>query len=218
MHDDWLQTLAALRLDQYEHWTRGEPRPVETYLAQQPDLADDREQLLDLIESEVLLRFELNESPSLDEYRQRFPQHADALHRLWELIAPDDGTATVYNHAAPPVVGNRDTDRRPPGAPHLNGFEVLEMLGRGATGTVYRARQTRLDRSVALKIMSADWGADADRRERFRNEARAVARLQHPQIVQIFEVGDHDDAVYLALEYFKGGTLSRRLAESLLPA
>ena len=218
MRDEWLQELAALRMDQYECWSRGEGAPVEAYLADRPSLADDCEQLLDLIESEVRLRLELDQTPSLGEYLQRFPLHAIALRRMWELIEPDDVMATICPGEAGPDAAASSAADSPSWAPQLNGFELQELLGRGATGSVYRARQPRLDRSVALKIMSADWGADGDRRERFHNEARAVARLQHPQIVQIFEVGEHQELVYLALEYLKGGNLSQRLEESLLPA
>jgi WD40 repeat protein/predicted Ser/Thr protein kinase len=241
MPDPWQAALAALRRDQHQAWARGAPVPVEAYLAEQPGLGEDREHLLDLVQSEVLLRFEFDERPSPDEYIKRFPQHAEALRRMWCLLEPGgvsidglpahdvpiadvplDELATIYPPGAEPPDGRGDPGT-PPWSPSpalsnsLKGFEVLELLGRGAAGVVYRARQTGLGRSVALKVMSAAWGADAGRRHRFRAEARAAARLHHPQIVQIFEVGEQNDLIYLVLEYVAGGSLADRLARSLLP-
>ena len=231
MPDAWLAALAALRRDQQQRWEGGSPVPVEAYLAHQPALGEDQEHLLDLIQSEVLLRFEFDERPSLYEYIKRFPRHAHALRRMWCLFEPDvevdhiqsDELATIYPCQAERPEGRRDDPRILfrflPSLPNsLKGFEVLELLGRGAAGVVYRARQTGLGRSIALKVMSAAWGGDPDRRQRFRAEARAAARLHHPQIVQIFEVGEQDDLLYLVLECVAGGNLAERLARSLLPA
>jgi WD40 repeat protein/tRNA A-37 threonylcarbamoyl transferase component Bud32 len=92
------------------------------------------------------------------------------------------------------------------------GYEVLDVLGRGAMGVVYRARHLALKRIVALKMIRAGAHADLGERARFRTEAEAVARLQHPNIVQVFDVGEHDGLPYLALEFVEGGALDRRLA------
>ena len=97
---------------------------------------------------------------------------------------------------------------------HCAGYRILGELGRGGMGVVYKARQLRLNRLVALKVIRAEAYADADAATRFRAEAEAVARFQHPNIIQVYEVGEHEGLGYLALEYAAGGGLDRRLAGS----
>jgi tetratricopeptide (TPR) repeat protein len=103
------------------------------------------------------------------------------------------------------------------GFPQVPGFDVLGELGRGAMGVVYKACQTQLKRLVALKMILAGAQAGTHELTRFRTEAEAVARLHHPNVVQIYEVGEHDGKPYFALEFVEGGTLAKRLAGSPLP-
>ena len=92
--------------------------------------------------------------------------------------------------------------------PDVPGYEVLGVLGHGGMGVVYRAQQQRLKRVVALKMIRVGARAGPEERERFQTEAEAVARLQHPHIVQIFEVGEHDGLPWVALEFVEGGSLA----------
>jgi WD40 repeat protein/serine/threonine protein kinase len=101
--------------------------------------------------------------------------------------------------------------------PVVRGYEVLGVLGQGGMGIVYKARQQGLNRLVALKMILSGALAGPDALERFRHEAEAVARLQHPNIVQIYEVGEHDDLPFFSLEFVAGGSLDKKLAGTPQP-
>jgi eukaryotic-like serine/threonine-protein kinase len=98
----------------------------------------------------------------------------------------------------------------------LGPYEILSALGAGGMGEVYRARDPRLDRQVAIKLLPGELAADPHSRERLRREAMAVAALDHPYICKIFEIGEHGDVVFLVMEYIAGETLHRRLQDGPL--
>ncbi len=102
--------------------------------------------------------------------------------------------------------------------PTLPGYEILEELGRGGMGVVYKARQVSLKRLVALKLIRDGALAGPQERARFRIEAEAVARMQHANIVQIYEAGEHQGRLYFAMELIEGSGLDKRLAGQPQPA
>jgi serine/threonine protein kinase len=109
----------------------------------------------------------------------------------------------------------------PWGEPHpapVGGYALLQVVGRGGMGVVYQARHLELDRLVALKMILSDTHAGPLDRARFRTEAEAVARLDHPNIVRIHEVGEQAGRPYLVLEWIDGGTLAQHLNGSSLPS
>ncbi len=97
-------------------------------------------------------------------------------------------------------------------------YEILEAIGAGGMGEVYRARDTRLDRTVAIKVMSALMAGTPESRERFEREARAISQLNHPNICTLHDVGHQDGMSYLVLEYLEGDTLAARIARGPVPA
>src|SRR5438477_9542716 len=102
--------------------------------------------------------------------------------------------------------------------PGVPGYEILEELGRGGMGVVYKARQAKPQRLVALKLIRDGALAGPQERARFRIEAEASARMRHPNIVQVYEVGEHQGRPYFAMEFMAGGSLDRHLAGGSLSA
>lgn len=103
-----------------------------------------------------------------------------------------------------------------PGA-RLGPFQIVSLLGAGGMGEVYRARDLRLDRTVALKVLAADLAGGPDERARFEREARAIASLTHPHICTLYDVGHHEGTEFLVMELLEGPTLAARLESGPLP-
>jgi WD40 repeat protein len=187
---------AALRLEQHARWRAGDRVPVEVLLGRDAAVPIDAETAIVLIYGEYLLRRDLGEAPTLDEYLDRFPQHARRLRQQDAIHCLLDG---------------EPADAAPPGGPHIPGYSILGELGRGAMGRVYEARQHALNRIVALKVLNDQATADPEALARFRTEAEALARLSDAQIVTVYDFGEHDGRAYLAVERVEGGSLDRRL-------
>jgi serine/threonine-protein kinase len=186
------QFLEVLLVDQRERWRSGERVLVETYLEQQPTLRSDEEAVLDLAYRELLLRRRMSENPSEEEYFERFPQYEARLRKLMEV----DRFIDDFNTQPAEIW------------PQVSGYEIRGLLGEGGMGVVYKAWHMNLKRLVALKMMNGLPGST----QRFRREAELLARLQHPNFVQIYDIGEHEGRPYLSLEYVEGGNLEKELA------
>ncbi|MGO9466039.1 MAG: protein kinase domain-containing protein [Isosphaeraceae bacterium] len=186
-----------------------------------------------------LLRLELEatrsrgERPDPPSYHARFPEHSEAIEETFALLALDGPSLhpSGKRAATVPVPGasvSRSTEvdgELPPAelkpvvleALGSAGYEVIGELGRGGMGVVYLARKVALGRLCALKMVLAGAHAGPAALARFRAEAAAIARLQHPDIVQIYHVGEADGLPYLELEYLPGGGLDQALDGSPWP-
>src|SRR5882724_8837387 len=99
----------------------------------------------------------------------------------------------------------------------LGPYEILAPIGAGGMGEVYRARDTRLGRDIALKILPESFARESDRLHRFEQEARAVAALNHPNILAVFDIGQHNGSPFLVSELLEGETLRNVLDRGALP-
>src|SRR5207302_5038693 len=104
----------------------------------------------------------------------------------------------------------------PPGT-HFGPYEITGLLGSGGMGEVYRARDTRLERTVAIKILPRELSNDSIRKQRFEREAKTISNLNHPHICVLHDVGSQDGIDYLVMECIEGETLARRLEKGPLP-
>jgi serine/threonine-protein kinase len=176
-------------------WRAGQRPRAEEFVT---DLAAGRaaELLAELIGLELYYRRKAGEAPAEADYRARFPAHTGAV------------AAAFCKQQRPRV----------PGAPpEIPGYELLEVLGQGGMGVVYKARQKSLNRVVALKLLPAAACAGMELAARFRNEAEAAARLRHPNIVQVYDAGEHGGVPFYAMEYVAGPTLAQALRAGPLP-
>jgi tRNA A-37 threonylcarbamoyl transferase component Bud32 len=187
---------------------QGDLPPVEGFLAEHPELQTD-ERFVELICNEIALREAGGEAPSWQAYQQRFRQFASQLRRRFRPPEPPSGDETLPL-ARPPAPRDGPAEERIPG------YEILSELGRGTMGVVYRARHLKLNRVVALKMILSGAHADAEELTRFRAEAEAVAQLKHPNIVQVYDVGEHNGKPFFSLEFVEGGPLTRQLARRAL--
>jgi tetratricopeptide (TPR) repeat protein len=205
--------------DQVWRWRRGERVPVEAYLQIHPALAADNDEALDLVLGEVMLREQMGETPLLEEYLWRFPQFAAQLRSQFELhralnevepvrasFAGEEESVAGRPKARPAQRASRKGD-----FPSLAGYVITGELGRGGMGVVYRAWQERLNRPVALKMILGGSLASPEAHDRFLREAEAVARLQHPNIVQVYDIGEQSGQPFLALELVEGVNLGERI-------
>ena len=190
------------------------------------DAARSRRDLAGLIET-MLDERRRGGVPDIDAAARAHPELASELRKLWataqmadELGREDPPPREAdpgSTFAAPGAGAPRSTSSRP-ALPEFDDYEILAELGRGGMGVVYKARQRSLERPVALKLMiQGDFASESDR-ARFRGEAEAAAKLDHPRIAPVYEVGTCDGLPYFTMRFVEGQTLAQRLANGPLRA
>jgi hypothetical protein len=197
-------------------WLTGTAPRLEDFLTH-VDEGDRTALLRELLELDLYYRGRRGDRATPEEYRERLPQHGDLVAAAFPAVDGEEATSRqgrAFVGSAPTASAARHPVA---GAPGLPGYEMLGELGRGGMGVVYRARQVALNRVVAVKMILAGSLADPADLVRFRREAEVVARLQHPGVVQVFEIGEHQGMPFLVLEYCGGGSLRRLLDGKPLP-
>lgn len=204
----WLRQLLANQRSRQEH---SQTYHAEVFLEEDTQLQSDQDALLDLIYHEIVLRQESGETPDVEEYVKRFPHLEEALRIQFDLEQHLDDSdflevTTGEQETIPPnLLGSENS------LPNITGYELIRVLGQGGMGTVYEAKHLGLNRTVALKTLRSGRDTSADEITRLRREAEVIAKIQHPNVVQIYDVGELDGGLYLALEYVEGGNLSEQL-------
>jgi eukaryotic-like serine/threonine-protein kinase len=161
-----------------------------------------------------LLEELLDSEQTPEEVCHHCPELLPEVHRRWQRKRACDAQLDALFLAPEPHSPFGSPSSTPPSAelPRIPGYEVLEVVGRGGMGVVYKARHVRLDRPVALKMLLTGAHASRESRERFQREARVGAGLRHPNFVQVHDMGDQDGLPYFTMEFVEGGNLAQKLA------
>lgn len=172
-----------------------------------PDTPDQEELLATLVE-EYLDARRRGDPPSVDEYAEAHPDCADELRDLLKGLEEME-SLSVSTHQSSEVILRYPAE--------LGGYRLLERIGAGGMGTVFRAVQESLNREVAVKILSPTWNADARHREAFENESRLIAALHHTNIVEVFGAGQEGDYRYYVMSLVQGQGISPACIRKAFP-
>lgn len=195
-------------------WRAGQQPQIEDFVGEATE--EQRSQLLrELLLVECELRRDAGETPRVEEYLRRLPADRDLVVLVLgettdrAQVASDSARlADTVNTGSPPAAQARAGLDVPE---QIDRFIILNVLGEGAFGRVYRARDPKLNREVAVKVPSPGTTMSEQARRRFLREGRAVANLRHPNICPVFELGDQGDSHFIAMAFIKGATLAKRM-------
>jgi serine/threonine protein kinase len=173
----------------------------------------DRTSRLDAVLAEYLEAVESGAAPNRQDYLTRYPDLADELR---EFFGNGDRMETLFKPIAGGDTLQIEIDDKC--GERFGNYELLEEIARGGMGVVYKARQIGLNRTVALKMIRQGRLSSVDDKRRFRAEAELAAHLRHPNIVAIYDVGEHDGHPYFSMDYVEGTNLAALVADNPLPA
>jgi hypothetical protein len=217
--------LRAVLDEQSVRWGRGERLLAEQVFERHPELLENPDAALDVIYQEFLLRREQGEWPQPEEFVRRFPLMREPLIAQLATDAAMRSAANTtelppgQNPAQPGNGAEGSTIVANPGLdgkgqyPVFPGYELIGVIGRGGMGVVYKARNNQLGRVVALKTITELEPAKPNQLDRFLDEARAAARLQHSHVVTVHYVGEHNGRPFFVQEFVDGGDLKKQLAD-----
>ncbi len=194
------------------HWENGNKSPVEDYLKQHPQAAQNSGMVLDLIYAEFSLREESGEHPQVEEYIQRFPDLKQALLRQFALHeALSGGESTKLGSATITMEPFSPEDTLPGPEVRLERigkYQILGELGQGGQGTVYRGFHPALQQNVVIKLSRKPLSGK-ETENAFREEGRILAQLQHPNLLGVFDFDLHEGKPFLVMEYIAGKSLQQ---------
>jgi len=195
------QLSQILCVDQRERWMRSERPDTEYYINVYRSSQPSSEYAVDILYNEFLVRREIGEAPTVDEYRDRFPELVEQL-QVQVNLRDALGTAISAGESSGRKAAARLSSPirwTPP-----SGYEILGELGRGGMGVVYKARQISLQRLVAIKVIAADLAAEAGIIARFQRERFLLAQLAHLNVVAAYDAGESGGLQYFVMEFVDG--------------
>lgn len=235
------ETTAVLLIDQERRFAAGKPRSIEEYLTRTG--TDETSDLaLQLVVSEIRLRQTTTDQPRIEEYIARFPNLMQPIlssldptflvdtDNRGKIISTDavalQETVVPESHHRSNTPGSEETVTygttgekvKQARSGNFGDYKLLDKIAQGGMGVVYKARQVKLNRVVAVKMILGGQLADASAVRRFYSEAEAAGRLQHPGIVSIYEVGEHEGQHFFSMEFVDGQSLAERVRENPLSA